>query len=268
MVFVTVQPYLYLKHWALILSLKYMLLFAFDLSAHLTASVSPLDLLCLVNRNSIRLIGAGQSTHNLQAAVTQEDRSFSLSSLRWGKVDCLMGGSACSWLLFQFPDLFYLPQLCSELWWSVAGENIPEANPDCVWIPDSSRITCPAAPSPFLSCSWESQWSSPRVALAVAVCCQQLSFLVTVWFWTVSHSWILWCSAAALTSRCPSTAAPRVLCKQSTCGLPAERCQVAQPFVLGEPGGFTRTLSCLGKAAERASLNFLLAMIVFPLCQH
>lgn len=116
-----------------------MLLFAVDLSAHPTASVSPLDVLCLVNRNSIRLIGAGQSTHNLQAAVTQEDRSFLLSSLRWGKVDCLMGGSACSWLLFQFPDLFYLPELCSELWWSVTGEDIPAANPDCVWIPDSSR---------------------------------------------------------------------------------------------------------------------------------
>lgn len=71
-----------------------MFLFAVDLSAHLTASVSPLDDLCLVNRN--RLIRVGRSTHNSQALVTQEDNSSLLSSLGWGKVNCLMGGSAGS----------------------------------------------------------------------------------------------------------------------------------------------------------------------------
>lgn len=71
------------------LSLQYVVLFGGDLSAHLTASVSPLHDLCLVNRNRERLIRVGQPTHDLEAVVTQKDKSSLLSSLCWGKVSCL-----------------------------------------------------------------------------------------------------------------------------------------------------------------------------------
>lgn len=77
--------------------------------------------LCLVNRSSVRLIRVGQSTHNLQAVVTQEDNSSLLSPSCWGNVNCLTGGSARSWLPFWFLDLFYLLQPRGGLWWTVTG---------------------------------------------------------------------------------------------------------------------------------------------------
>lgn len=242
------------------------------MSAHLTASVFPLDDLCLVNRNSVRLIRVGQSTHNLQAVVTQEDSSSLLSTWCWGKVNCLMGGSACSWPPFRFLDLFYLPQPRVGLWWSVTGEDIPEADPDCAWVPDSSKS--------HLSCSifFISELLLGKTVQQPMDCLCNGSLLLTAVFsanYLVLDSGLLvdtlacWHTVASLTS--PVVAEPAacpwwlcVLCANKASVVSGQRrCQVAQPSVPGAPGGFTRTLSPLRKAAERASLAFLLAMIFF-----
>lgn len=252
------------------------------MSAHLTASVFPLDDLCLVNRNSVRLIRVGQSTHNLQAVVTQEDSSSLLSTWCWGKVNCLMGGSACSWPPFRFLDLFYLPQPRVGLWWSVTGEDIPEADPDCAWVPDSSKS--------HLSCSifFISELLLGKTVQQPMDCLCNGSLLLTAVFsanYLVLDSGLLvdtlacWHTVASLTS--PVVAEPAacpwwlcVLCANKASVVSGQRrCQVAQPSVPGAPGGFTRTLSPLRKAAERASLAFLLAMIFFffkpfRLCWH
>lgn len=249
-----------------LLSLKYMFLFTVDMAAHLTASVFPLDDLCLVNRNSVRLIRVGQSTHNLQAVVTQEDSSSLLSTLCWGKVNCLMGGSACSWPPFWFLDLFYLPQPRVGLWWSVTGEDIPEADPDCAWVPDSSKS--------HLSCSI---FSISELLLGKTVqqpmdCLCNGSLLLTAVFsvnYLVLDSGLLMDTLACMLAYCSksdlsgggracslSVVALCALCKQSKCGLWAEEVPSGTTLCARGTGWFHKDFESSQEGCRKSQSSF------------
>lgn len=125
-----------------------------------------------------------------------------------------------------------------------------------------AKVTCPAASSPFLSCSWNRQPSSLWIAFAMAVCCQQLSFSgngLVLDSCLPTDTWVCWhpdLSSGDRATACPwqlraNTAS--VLCGQ-------RRCQGARPSVPGQPSGFMRTLS---HPRKHPSTGFLFAMMCF-----
>lgn len=119
------------------LSLQYVVLFGGDLSADLTACFpTPWSLLGKQEQGETH---QGRAANPQLRGCCDSEGQVILVLFMLGQRELSVGDNVCSWPPVWFLDWFYLPQPRAGLWWSVTGEDIPEANPDDAWLLNSGR---------------------------------------------------------------------------------------------------------------------------------